>query len=61
MFRVDAHAEAVAPLPPMRAPLPTVPCDLSEYAVAETGPTSWSAIYEERPNALVLDDPFDLE
>jgi hypothetical protein len=62
MFRNEANAHAVAPpLPPMRAPLPTVPCDLSEYAIAETGPLSWSAIYEERPRALVLDDPFDLE
>jgi hypothetical protein len=37
-----------APVPPARHTLPTVPCDLSEYARAETGPLSWSATDEER-------------
>jgi hypothetical protein len=30
-------------LPPMRDELPTLPCDLREYAVIQTGPESWSA------------------
>jgi hypothetical protein len=29
--------------PPMRQALPTVPCDLREYARIHTGPGSWSA------------------
>jgi hypothetical protein len=37
--------------------LPTVPCDLSEYARRETGPQSWSAATEEdlRELALAID------
>jgi hypothetical protein len=62
MFLFDRQSTPLsAPLPPPRAPLPTLPCDLSAYALAETGPLSWSAISEERPRALDLDDPFDLE
>jgi hypothetical protein len=45
----------------MRHTLPTVPCDLSEYAQAQTGPLSWSAIYDEVPCVLELEDPFDIE
>ncbi len=62
MMRTEVWQKAAAQLgalPPMRERLPTMPCDLSDYAIAETGPASWSAIYEERPRALVLDDPFD--
>jgi hypothetical protein len=38
----DASEVAFAP-PPMRDRLPTLPCDLSEYARIHTGPASWSA------------------
>lgn len=30
-------------LPPMRDELPTLPCDLTDYAVTQTGPQSWTA------------------
>jgi hypothetical protein len=45
-------------VPPAREELPTLPCDLSEYARRETGPRSWSAASDVEPT-LVLDDPFD--
>jgi len=45
-----------------RDKLPTVPCDLSEYARRETGPQSWSAASEEdlRELALAIDAFADL-
>jgi hypothetical protein len=44
-MRTDAvRCDEVWPaLPPMRDELPTLPCDLSEYAVIQTGPESWTA------------------
>ena len=64
MSRFDAWETAspgASPLPPYRNTLPTVPCDLEEYAQAETGPFSWSAVYDEAPPALELCEPFDIE
>ena len=56
MLRIETGHEA---LPPMRHTLLTVPCDLSEYAISETGPLSWSAFYNEHPVALEVDVSFD--
>jgi hypothetical protein len=64
MLRIDAWQSAspgTSPLPPYRNTLPTVPCDLEEYAQAETGPLSWSAVYDEAPPALELNEPFDMD
>jgi len=64
MFRIDAWqagTSSTTALPPMRHTLPTVPCDLEEYAQTETGPLSWSASYDEAPRALELEEPFDIE
>jgi hypothetical protein len=44
MTRIDTQEQATfAAVPPPRDALPTVPCDLSEYARLATGPLSWSA------------------
>jgi hypothetical protein len=52
----------------MRAELPTLPCDLSEFARAHTGPESWSALSDEPESTLFVaadalaitdDDTFD--
>jgi hypothetical protein len=56
---VETNASDHEP-PPFRDRLPTIPHDLSEYALAETGPSSWSA---ERDAAAPLpwaseEDPF---
>lgn len=64
MLRSDgwqAQISGTSPLPPMRHTLPTVPCDLSEYARAATGPLSWSELYDEEPRVRELDEPFDIE
>lgn len=57
--------DAVLPLmPPGRDTMPTLPCDLAEYAWRETGPRSWSAfpeadLEESLDEGVMLDDPFD--
>ena len=38
--------------PPMRDRLPTLPCDLREYARIHTGPASWSAASDHLLDAL---------
>jgi hypothetical protein len=55
MYRPTTETSA---LPPLRDQLPTVPCDLTEYARKETGPKSWSAATEEdlRELALAIDE-----
>lgn len=55
------RTDAVNPMMPAREAMPTLPCDLAEYAWRETGPRSWSAFAEEdgEDGALALDDPFD--
>ncbi len=55
------RTDAVIPMMPAREAMPTLPCDLTEYARRETGPRSWSAFAEEDGDAgaLELDDPFD--
>jgi len=58
MFQIDAWQAgntSAAPLPPQRHTMPTIPCDLSEYARAETGPLSWSVHYDEPPSVLELE------
>jgi hypothetical protein len=58
MLHTDA-ANELSVLPPPRDQLPTVPCDLSEYARTETGPRSWSAATDEDLRELALAiDPF---
>ncbi len=46
------------PLPPSRETLPTLPCDLTDYARTQTGPGSWSAASDEGLLELSLEDPF---
>jgi hypothetical protein len=60
MLRMEDPQElhVSGPPPAARDKLPTLPCDLSEYARAHTGPYSWSAYCEDNPRELVLDDPF---
>jgi hypothetical protein len=57
----QAVTRTAVPLPPQRHTLPTIPCDLSEYARAETGPLSWSALFDEPPRVRELEEPFDLD
>jgi hypothetical protein len=44
----ETNADRYEP-PPFRDRLPTIPHDLSEYALTETGPTSWSAEHDGAP------------
>lgn len=48
-----AHADLPA-LPRMRDQMPTIPCDLEEYAWLQTGPESWSAFG-------AVDDELDID
>lgn len=59
MFQFDGlNGQFSTPLAPPRDRLATIPCDLTEYARAQTGPRSWSAAYENDRRELTLDDPF---
>ncbi len=42
-FRIRRHGLLRFPGPRMRDQMPTLPCDLAEYAWLQTGPESWSA------------------
>lgn len=42
--------------PPMRHYLPTLPCDLTEYARIHTGPSSWSAHADDLRDVLTEPD-----
>jgi hypothetical protein len=60
LLHTDTPHEA-EPLPPPRDQLPTLPCDLSEYAERETGPRSWSArACGDLSDLTLAIDPFDL-
>src|SRR5688572_11564227 len=54
MFQSESQHADLPALPRMREELPTIPCDLSEYAMLQTGPESWSAFG-------AVDDELDID
>lgn len=54
MFQSESHHADLPALPRMREELPTIPCDLSEFAMLQTGPESWSAFG-------AVDDELDID
>jgi hypothetical protein len=58
MLRIETVQNLEHLSEPPRDRMPTLPCDLAEFARAHTGPNSWSAYCNENPRELVFEDPF---